>query len=74
MPGSTIIDLSCFEQEQMLFELLRARFGYWIALHIILLCAAGYTPTTDCCRLVLFALQPLSRRPSLSRWLACGID
>jgi transposase len=45
VPGSTIIDLSCFEQEQMLFELRRARFGYWLALHIILLCAAGYTPT-----------------------------
>ncbi len=45
MPGSTIIDLSCSEQEQLLFELRRARFGYWLALHIILLCAAGYTPT-----------------------------
>jgi transposase len=29
----------------MLFELRRARYGYWLALHIILLCAAGYTPT-----------------------------
>ena len=45
MPASTIIDLSCSEQEQLLFELRRARFGYWLALHIILLCAAGYTPT-----------------------------
>ncbi|MFL6214498.1 MAG: helix-turn-helix domain-containing protein, partial [Blastocatellia bacterium] len=45
MPGSTIIDLSCSEQEQLLFELRRARYGYWLALHIILLCAAGYTPT-----------------------------
>lgn len=45
MPGSTIIDLSCSEQEQLLFELRRARYGYWLALHIIRLCAAGYTPT-----------------------------
>lgn len=45
MPASTIIDLSYTEQEQLLFELRRARFGYWLALHIILLCAAGYTPT-----------------------------
>ena len=45
MPGSTLIDLSCSEQEQMLFELRRARFGYWLALHIILLCSAGYNPT-----------------------------
>ena len=45
MPGSTIIDLSCSEQERLLFELRRARYGYWLALHIILLCGAGYTPT-----------------------------
>jgi transposase len=29
----------------MLFELRRARYGYWLTLHILLLCAAGYTPT-----------------------------
>ena len=45
MPGSTIIDLPSSEQEQLLFELRRARYGYWLALHIILLCAAGYNPT-----------------------------
>jgi transposase len=45
VPGTTIIDLSASEQEQMLFELRRARYGYWLALHIILLCAAGFTPT-----------------------------
>ena len=45
VPGSTIIDLSCSEQQHLLFELRRARFGYWLALHIILLCAAGYTPS-----------------------------
>jgi putative transposase len=45
VPGSTIIDLSCAEQDHLLFELRRARYGYWLALHILLLCAAGYTPT-----------------------------
>lgn len=45
MPATTIIDLSCSEQEQMLFELRRARYGYLLALHIILLCSAGFTPT-----------------------------
>lgn len=45
MPGLTIIDLSCSEQEQLLFELRRARHGYWLSMHIILLCAAGYSPT-----------------------------
>jgi transposase len=33
------------EQEQMLSELRRARFGYLLALHILLLCASGHTPT-----------------------------
>jgi transposase len=45
VPASTIIDLSASEQEHLLFELRHARFGYWLALHILLLCAAGYTPT-----------------------------
>jgi transposase len=45
VPGSTIIDLSCSEQEQLLFELRRTRYGYLLALHILLLCGAGFTPT-----------------------------
>jgi len=45
VPASTILDLSCSEQEQLLFELRRARYGYFLALHILLLCAAGYSPT-----------------------------
>jgi putative transposase len=45
VPASTIIEIPCSEQEQLLFELRRARYGYWLALHILLLCAAGYTPT-----------------------------
>lgn len=45
MPGSTIIDIPCSEQEQLLFQLRRARYGYLLALHIILLCSSGYTPT-----------------------------
>ena len=45
MPGSTIIDLPCSEQEQMLFELRRTRYGYLLALHILLLCDSGFTPT-----------------------------
>lgn len=45
MPASTIIEIPCPEQEQLLFELRRARYGYFLAVHILLLCAAGYTPT-----------------------------
>lgn len=45
MPGTTIIDIPDDEQEQMLTHLRRARYGYLLALHILLLCAAGYSPT-----------------------------
>lgn len=45
MPNSTIIDIPADEQEQMLAQLRRARYGYLLALHILLLCAAGYSPT-----------------------------
>jgi transposase len=33
------------EQARMLAELRRARYGYLLALHVVLLCAAGRTPT-----------------------------
>ena len=45
MPGLTILDIPQHEQEWMLAELRRARYGYVLALHVLLLCAAGRTPT-----------------------------
>jgi transposase len=45
MPGATILEISSVEQELMLAELRRARYGYLLTLHIILLCGAGYNPT-----------------------------
>ena len=45
MPGATILDIPQPEQEWMLAELRRARYGYVLALHVLLLCAAGRTPT-----------------------------
>lgn len=45
MPHATIIDMPPEEQAQMLTELRRARYGYLLALHILLLCAAQKTPT-----------------------------
>ncbi len=45
MPGKTILEIPAAEQEQMLTELRQARFGHLLALHILLLCAAGRTPT-----------------------------
>lgn len=45
MPATTVLDLPHQEQEQMRAALRRARYGYLLALHVLLLCAAGRTPT-----------------------------
>ncbi len=45
MPRSTVFALPQDEQAQMLAALRRARYGYLLALHILLLCAAGRSPT-----------------------------
>jgi transposase len=45
MPATTLLDISQLEQAQMLAALRRARYGYLLGLHILLLCAAGRPPT-----------------------------
>ena len=45
MPRTTIVDIPPLEQAQMRAELRRARYGYLLALHILLLCAAQRSPT-----------------------------
>jgi hypothetical protein len=45
MPKSTFIEMPTEEQAEMLAALRRARYGYLLALHILVLCAAGRTPT-----------------------------
>jgi putative transposase len=45
MPDTTLLDLPQPEQDQMLAALRRARYGYLLAVHVLLLCAAGRTPT-----------------------------
>ena len=45
MPGKTILEIPADEQEQILRELRAARYGYLLALHILLLCAQGHTPS-----------------------------
>ena len=45
MPKTTLLDIPPAEQDQMLAALRRARYGYLLALHVLLLCAAGRTPT-----------------------------
>jgi putative transposase len=45
MPGTTLLDMPQQEQAQMLVALRRARYGYLLAVHVILLCVAGRHPT-----------------------------
>ena len=45
MPKTTLLDIPPAEQAQMLAALRRARYGYLLALHVLLLCTAGHTPT-----------------------------
>jgi transposase len=42
---TTLLDIPPEEQAQMLAALRHARYGYLLALHILLLCARGRTPT-----------------------------
>ena len=45
MPRTTIVEIPPAEQVRMRAELRRARYGYLLALHLLLLCAAGRTPS-----------------------------
>jgi putative transposase len=45
MPKSTIVEIPQEEQARLLAALRRARYGYLLALHIVLLCAARRPPT-----------------------------
>ena len=45
MPKSPFVELPPEEHRQILAALRRARYGYLLALHILLLCAAGRAPT-----------------------------
>jgi putative transposase len=45
MPRRPVLDIPQEEQAQMLAALRRARYGYLLVLHILLLCAAGRSPT-----------------------------
>src|SRR3954465_3044527 len=45
MPSTTLLEIPPAEQAQMRAILRRARYGYLLAFHILLLCAAGRHPT-----------------------------
>jgi hypothetical protein len=45
VPRTTIVEIPPVEQAHMLAEIRRAWYGYLLALHILLLCAAQRSPT-----------------------------
>ena len=45
MPSTTLLEIPPAEQAQMRAVLRRTRYGYLLAFHILLLCAAGRNPT-----------------------------
>jgi transposase len=45
VPRPTIVEIPPEEQGRMRAELRRARYGYLLAVHLLLLCAAGRTPS-----------------------------
>src|SRR5438105_9367950 len=45
MPSTTLLEIPPTEQAQMRAILRRTRYGYLLAFHILLLCAAGRNPT-----------------------------
>jgi len=73
VPGKTILEIDPDEQEQMLRELRAARYGYVLALHILLLCAQGRTPSEIatflfCSRSSVYRVVAAYRRGE--RWLS----
>ena len=70
MPDTTLLDIPEEEQAQMLAALRRARYGYLLALHVLLLCAAGRNPTDIaaflfCSRSSIYRLVRLYRAQKL---------
>jgi putative transposase len=45
MRSTTVLEMPIAEQEALLRELRQARYGYLLAIHILLLCVAGRNPT-----------------------------
>lgn len=79
MPGKTILEIPAQEQEQMLAQLRAARYGHLLALHVLLLCAAGWTPTAIaaalfCSRTSVYRTVAAYRRGHLDLGLEATAD
>jgi transposase len=70
MPDTTLLDIPEEEQALMLAALRRARYGYLLALHVLLLCAAGRNPPDSaaflfCSRSSIYRIVRLYRAQKL---------
>src|SRR5262245_11464085 len=75
MSATTCLDIPAEEQDQMLNALRRVRYGYLLALDVLLLWAAGHNPTAIaafpfCSRSRIYRIVRLYR----ARTLGCTID
>jgi putative transposase len=75
VPGKTILEMPAEEQALLLAQLRAARYGHLLALHILLLCAAGWTPTAIaaalfCSRSSVYRTVTAYRRGQLDLGLA----
>ena len=67
MPKAKIVEIPPTEQARMMAELRRARYGYFLALHIVLLRGHWAFPEHNRSGVVLFAVQRLSGGAGVSR-------
>ena len=72
MPSTTLLEIPPEEQAQMRAILRRARYGYLLAFHILLLCAAGRNPT-EIAAFLLCARSSVYRIVSAYRTGSLGI-
>src|SRR5262245_10663410 len=73
MPKHTVVEIPQEEQAQMLAALRRARYGYLLALHILLLCAAGRHPT-DIAAVLFCSRSSVYRAVRASRAGTLGLE
>ena len=73
MPRTPVLEISPQEQTQMLAALRRARYGYLLTLHVLLLCAAGRQPT-EIAAFLFCSRSRVYRIVRLSRAGACGFS
>jgi hypothetical protein len=73
VPSTTLREIAPEEQAQMRAVLRRMRYGYGLAFHVLLLCAAGRNPT-DIAAFLLCSRSSVSRIVRASRAGHLGVQ